>query len=147
MSIIFQKNYEERFWNNVNISDKDSCWDWKAGRSGTGYGCCYCGSSERKAHRVSWIYTNGPIPKDKLVLHKCDNRLCVNPNHLYLGSRSDNQRDRADSNSIKFTKDMIESMKRMYYEYGLKQKEIARIFKTDQSVISRAINYNPRVGG
>ena len=139
--------YEERFWKKVDIKSGDECWDWKAGTFAQGYGCFYNGIIGEKAHRQSWIYTHGPIPDNGLILHKCDNRLCVNPNHLYLGNRSDNQRDRANSDSIKFTSDMIVTMKRMYWEYGMKQKEIAHIFKVDQSIISRAVNDNPRVGG
>lgn len=51
-----------------------------------------------RAHRVSWQIHFGPIPKGKLVLHKCDNKRCVNPNHLYLGTQGDNNYDRAIRN-------------------------------------------------
>lgn len=142
-----KQKYINRFWTKVDIQESDKCWDWLAGTFASGYGCFAVHGFGERAHRVSWTSFNGDIPIDKLVLHRCDNRLCVNPNHLYLGSRSDNQRDRADSDSLKFTPDMIETMKKMYYEYEMTQKNIAKVFKTDQSVISRAINDNPRVGG
>lgn len=59
-----------------------------------GYGRIQRRQKELKAHRVSWEQTFGPIPEGLCVLHKCDNRKCVNPDHLWLGTRSDNNKDR-----------------------------------------------------
>jgi hypothetical protein len=49
-----------------------------------------------RVHRVAWVFTNGSIPKGMMVLHKCDNRKCVNPDHLYLGTHCDNMKDVVD---------------------------------------------------
>jgi hypothetical protein len=75
------------------------CWGWLGAKKKTGYGYMTIGSrtdGTRKttsAHRVSYMAFKGKIPLGRWVLHKCDNPWCVNPDHLYLGNRSDNVRD------------------------------------------------------
>lgn len=75
------------------------CWIWTGCMEGCGYGIfveMVAGARKlRKAHRVSWEIFNGPIPVGACILHKCDNRLCVNPSHLFIGDRADNMRDMA----------------------------------------------------
>lgn len=79
-----------RFWDKVLLGD--GCWEWQASLR-TGYGQFkYRGRMER-AHRVSWLLLVGPVPEGMWVLHHCDNRLCVRPDHLYLGTAKDNARD------------------------------------------------------
>lgn len=84
---------ETRFWRFVEKTD--SCWNWAGGKAGNGYGCVGAGdgSAYVLTHRAAWMLTNGPIPDGMWVLHTCDNRLCVNPDHLYLGDRSQNMKD------------------------------------------------------
>jgi hypothetical protein len=82
---------EERFWMKVNRSG--SCWLWTAGTTVFGYGQFFIDGRLEGAHRVSWRLHFGNIPDDLCVLHRCDVPACVNPAHLFLGTKSDNARD------------------------------------------------------
>jgi HNH endonuclease len=72
------------------------CWVWNGKPRSTGYGAIgYDGKGHREfAHRVSWMLHYGPIPPSAMVLHKCDVRSCVRPDHLFLGSGRDNAMDK-----------------------------------------------------
>ena len=75
------------------VAKSQSCWIWMASVNKDGYGYFRLGASMAKAHRVSWKIHKGEILGGLSVLHKCDNPSCVNPDHLWLGTQSDNIRD------------------------------------------------------
>lgn len=75
------------------INLETGCWEWVRSRNNSGYGQAYWKKKIASAHRTSWQIFNGDIPKNTWVLHKCDNKICVNPEHLWLGSRQDNVDD------------------------------------------------------
>lgn len=80
---------------NAGISKTSKgCWEWKGATSVDGYGK-FKSFGEQLAHRVSWVLHRGNIPDGKCVLHKCDNPPCVNPEHLFIGTKDDNNKDRA----------------------------------------------------
>lgn len=85
---------EHRFWSKVAIAGPDDCWLWQACMSDNGYGFFRLDNKQWRAHRVAWQLTYGDIPEELRVLHKCDVPLCVNPNHLFLGTDTDNMHDR-----------------------------------------------------
>jgi hypothetical protein len=82
---------EERFWAKVNKSGE--CWEWLGTKNPGGYGCFKVNYKMRKAHRVAYELGHGSIPADLCVLHRCDNPGCVRPDHLFLGTRSENMQD------------------------------------------------------
>ena len=69
------------------------CWLWESAFDSGGYGLFTLAGKAVTAHRVSWTLYRGEIPAGACVLHKCDERSCVNPQHLFLGSHTDNARD------------------------------------------------------
>lgn len=86
----------ERFWKKVHKTG--ACWIWKGGIDWDGYGKFQYLGRNQHAHRVSYQLKNGDIPAGTVVRHSCDVRLCVNPEHLIIGTHVDNVRDRQQRN-------------------------------------------------
>lgn len=85
----------QRFLDKISPCPVTGCWLWAASTSRDGYGHFFDPDSrEQRAHRVSWVIHRGPIPLGRLVLHRCDEPTCVNPEHLYLGTQGDNIADK-----------------------------------------------------
>lgn len=149
---------EDRFWSKVSIAGEDDCWLWR-GAMPYDYGRFSIGSRTNRtrrterAHRMAWLLTNGDIPNGLLVLHKCDNRSCVNPDHLYLGTYSDNMNDMYSRgrhpeggarggekhHAAKLTTNDAKKIKKMYACGNISQSRLASLFGVSQTQIGRIV--------
>lgn len=134
------KTLEERFL--LKIHKTKDCWLWVGAKMGSGYGVMRdSDQSMQGAHRISYKLYKGDIPKDKIICHTCDNKSCVNPDHLFLGTQSDNMQDmhkkgRANfggrnqtgknNNAVKVTEDQVITIKKLHKQ-KIKQADIAKI--------------------
>jgi hypothetical protein len=93
----YSQDIIDRFWSKVNYPGNDqNCREWTTGKTKKGYGQFWLNRKNVEAHRFAWEFYNGLIPNGLLVCHKCDNPPCCNPEHLFLGTFLDNNRDTID---------------------------------------------------
>lgn len=88
-----EKASREYITENVILDEKTGCWNWKRSVMSNGYGAAWNGIIVTGAHRVSYELWIAPVPPGAFVLHRCDNRKCCNPSHLFLGTAKTNTED------------------------------------------------------
>lgn len=174
-SVKFAEKNLRNFWKKVNKDGptqphmESPCWEWVAGKGSHGYGVFQVGGKKLSSHRISWMLAHGPIPHDGsyhgiCVCHHCDNKLCINPEHLFLGTQKENADDRTakgraaygDRNgarlypervfrgearwNARLTKVQVSAIRAIYAAKGVTQARLGERFNVDQSVISRIVN-------
>ena len=133
----------ERFWIKVKKGGKNECWEW-TGSKLKKYGGISFNGQATTAHRVSWIVQNGKIPNNLYVCHKCDNPICVNPNHLFLGTQKDNMKDclMKDRKNVGLTRKQRIKVRELFSTGKYLQKELSEKFSVSRATINRIINFN-----
>ena len=132
---------EERFWSKVRKGA--GCWEWVAGKNKDGYGQFHLGGKQHGAARASYLIRGIDLPSDVFVCHTCDNPSCVNPEHLFLGSHSDNMQDMMSKgrkhsqagerhSGVKLTEEDV----RWIRQLGCTQEKAANAFGVSRSTIS-----------
>lgn len=133
----------ERFWSKVAKGSANECWLWQEATTEDGYGRFKLDSISCLAHRVAWFLTYSRWP-ELCVLHKCDNPPCVNPNHLFEGTRADNNQDkvkkgrqpRGEQNGKgKLTEVQVKDILQLLNEGRHTHREIAKMFNVGKTII------------
>jgi predicted XRE-type DNA-binding protein len=138
-----------------NYTINGDCWEWKSSLYPNGYGQVWFEGRMQKAHRVVYELVIGPIPEGEgyhgtCVCHTCDNRKCVNPDHLFLGSHDENMHDMKSKGRAprmqgeahgqsKLTADQVREIRRLSEE-GLTQRAIANRFGISRPHVSYIVN-------
>jgi hypothetical protein len=138
----------------AKVKRENDCWIWQgsvlAGRC-LKYGSMFVDGKNQRAHRVSWVLHNGPIPDGLFVCHKCDVPLCVNPDHLFLGTNQDNVNDKVakgrspsgknEANpNARLTFNQVKEMREKYIPHRYSLNRLAKEYGVSAGHVSRIVN-------
>lgn len=146
-----------RLWAKV-VRTGNGCLEYGGARNAFGYGIIRARRDDGThtmvaAHRASWTVTHGQIPDGMLVLHRCDNPPCCNPEHLFLGADADNMTDKCDKGrqsrefelpQTKISDLQVAELRQEYATSGLSQYALARKYGISQSHVSFIVNHKVR---
>lgn len=138
----------ERFWSKVRKTD--GCWQWTAAIHHSGYGMFGVKKTMVQAHRLAYELCIGEIPEGMFACHTCDNRSCVNPKHIFIGTAKDNTRDMFSKGraiqlrerhwNAKLTESDVLQIRDMWRSGLYTQSQIAKRFGVDRAHISGLVN-------
>jgi len=142
----------EEIFDNYTIDKTTNCWNWNRAIDSSGYGAVkYCGK-KHNVHRLVWMLLHDNLEKGICVCHKCDNRKCINPDHLFIGTQSDNMKDcvnkgryfsnviRGEKNSwSKLSSKQVIEIRQLKESKKISNKEIAKQYKVGYTAISKII--------
>ena len=143
----------DRFWKKVDVKSKDECWEWTGSKYYNGYGQFFENPNKITAHRFSYELANGKINDKKLlVCHKCDNRGCVNPNHLFLGTHKENLQDMYNKGrqnnpspigeknpNVVVTEKEVKQIRKIYAKGGISYKKLGEKFGISETQTTRIV--------
>jgi hypothetical protein len=139
----------DRFWSKVHKTD--TCWLWTACKAVNGYGQFSSNRKTYKAHRISWELHFGEIEKNKNICHSCDIKLCVNPDHLFLGTQKENIHDMCKKNrqhrptgvknpKVKLTESQVLEIRELAKQKTNSIVKLSKKFNVCKSTINYIIN-------
>ena len=136
------------FFSKSKLDAGTGCLEWQRCLDKDGYGKLVFKGKSYQAHRFSWIVTYGDIPEGQCVCHKCDNPRCINPDHLFLGTHSENIQDAVDKKRMvpcfqyrpkrtntKLDVSQIAEIRKLYAEKQLSHRQLAKMFGVCRSNI------------
>lgn len=142
------------FWKKVDKNGPGGCWLWTGAIRDTGYGAVRFNGKTARSHRVAYVLSGGTIPDGLDLCHRCDVRHCVNPDHLFPGTRTDNMRDASEKGrcvlppiemrqgeanvNAKLNPDKVRAI-RAAVAVGEKRKLLAARFGVSECVISEVV--------
>lgn len=137
----------KRFWSRVDKQDGSGCWMWTGKQTNHGHGSFHIHPvGQFLAHRIAYAITKGGIPAGLFACHRCDNRLCVNPAHIFFGTHHDNMSDCASkgrhgrgerNGNSKLTREQVEEIRRDHRPFTNSKRKLAKKY----GVSPRAIDF------
>lgn len=133
------------------VAAANGCLEWRGAVTEQGYGVVGRDGRTWRTHRLAWVEAKGPIPKGKMVLHRCDNPPCCNPDHLYLGDHQRNMQDvveRGNRKGInagtkngraKLDEDSVKLIRDLYAGGNISQDQLGKLFGVSQFAVSAIV--------